>query len=170
MNFGLLRVTRPRRGSGYDYREAWNERTRGGHWERINTEIRELLSERAMTAGRKNAEGAMSEKSPRTKVIPVLRLSMRALRPCGDHCGRPGVGKRARLTRNEAAGCTMLTARELKMEIPLGDPALPDFETACRQKGTSTVGGSIFGQILRRKHVPTHFAPGSDRGSAVRWH
>src|SRR5207244_1365536 len=38
--------------------------------------------------------------------------------------------ERARLTRNEAAGYTMPTARELKMEIPARDPALPDFETA----------------------------------------
>jgi hypothetical protein len=59
----------------------------------------------------------MSEKSLRAKAIPGLRLRVRAVRPCGDHWGRPGVGKRARLTRNEAAGCTMPTAWELKMEI-----------------------------------------------------
>src|SRR5882762_3024848 len=44
----------------------------------------------------------------------------------------------------------------------------PISETACRQTETSTVGPSVFGQILRRKHVPTHFANDSDRGPAVR--
>src|SRR6266853_3181299 len=44
----------------------------------------------------------------------------------------------------------------------------PISETACRQTETSTVGPSVFRQILRRKHVPTHFGNGSDRGPAVR--
>lgn len=61
----------------------------------------------------------MSEKSLRAKAIPVLRLRVSAVRPCGDHWGRPGVGKRARFTRNQAGGRTMPTARELKMEIPV---------------------------------------------------
>jgi hypothetical protein len=63
-------------------------------------------------------EGAMSEKSLRAKAIPVLRLRVRTVRPCGNHWGRPGVGKRARMTRNEATKCTMPTGWELKMEIP----------------------------------------------------
>lgn len=35
-------------------------------------------------------EGAMSEKSIRAKTIPVLRLRVRAVWPCGGHWGRPG--------------------------------------------------------------------------------
>src|SRR6266404_3645707 len=44
----------------------------------------------------------------------------------------------------------------------------PISETACRQTETSTVGPSVFRQILRRNDVPTHLANGSDRGPAVR--
>src|SRR5882757_8986874 len=74
----------------------------------------------------------------------------------------------ARLAQNEAAGCTMRTARELKMEIPARDPTLPDFRNGLPPDVDFDRRPSVFRQILRRKHVPTHFANGSDRGPAVR--
>jgi hypothetical protein len=60
----------------------------------------------------------MSEKSLRAKAIPVLRLSVSAVLPCGGRLGTARVGKSARLTRNEATRCTMPTAWQLKMDIP----------------------------------------------------
>src|SRR6266404_8530689 len=41
----------------------------------------------------------------------------------------------ARLAQNEAAGCTMRTSRELKMEIPARDPTLSDFRNGLPPDG-----------------------------------
>ena len=90
----------------------------------------------------------MSEKSLRAKAIPVLRLRVRVVRPYGDQWGRPGVGNRARLTRNEATGCTMPSAWELKMEIPFEKGA----KSMSRKTGlvlafSSVVALSLFGNL-----------------------
>src|SRR5713226_2579684 len=71
-------------------------------------------------------EGAMSEKSLPAKAIPGLRLRVRGSPALRRPLGTAGVGNRARLTRNEATGCTMPTAWELKMEIPINNVGASD--------------------------------------------
>src|SRR5712691_2289499 len=73
----------------------------------------------------------------RSDRVPPSRQSFSAAfqvaRRVADHTGVTARGSNrnpefARLAQNEAAGCTMRTARELKMEIPARDPILPDFQ------------------------------------------
>src|SRR5438034_16490 len=101
-----------------------------------------------------------------------MHLQQGSLRvKAGDRARRGQLESKAecgRVAQNEASGCTMRTAREIKMENRARDPTLPDFRNGLPPDGDFDRRPSVFRQILRRKHVPTHFANGSDRGPAVR--